>query len=180
MISYKQFTESSQDKIINVYHGSKNHIKGFDASYLSGGHDQKGPGLYTTENEEEAHGYGHLHHIRLDTSKFIQPKDKPKKAVIKDMIENSPHLDDVVSNYDESSHIGKKKLIDSCMNTHSMHEAMERVWYDGYRADNEAFINQAGLHYHGTTVHPDKFSPDKRHHIIWNAKAIKSIHRHEE
>lgn len=39
---------------------------------------------------------------------------KVKKSVIKDMIANSPHLEDVVSNYHENPKIGQKMLTDSC------------------------------------------------------------------
>jgi hypothetical protein len=159
-----------------VYHGSKNKIKQFDTSYLHGGHDQKGPGLYTTTDADEAHNYGENHHtIHLDTTKFIKPTDKPKRKIIHDLVMKSPHLHDVASNYDENPKVGIKKLIDSCHNTDSMHESMERVWYDAYKGNNKLFLDSASHHYHGTIVKPNKFRPSVSHYVVWHKDAIKKI-----
>lgn len=177
MAKLKSFKEH-KDPIISVYHYTHSKFDSFDPSRLTGGNDQRGPGLYTSEEHETSYG-PNLHHIRLDTSKFIKPGMKVKKSVIKDMIANSPHLEDVVSNYHENPKIGQKMLTDACAKAPDMHEAMERVWYDGYKADNHAFLEQASQHYHGTTVKPNKFRPGATHHIIWSEKAIKSIKHHE-
>lgn len=173
MISFKNFLIESKDHI-TVYHGSPNIIKSFDASRLTGGHDQKGPGLYTSTEPE--HGYGeHMHEITLDTKKFIKPNQKVHKGIIKELVSKSPHLEDAASDWHENHSEGVKKLTASCVGAPNMHEAMERVWYDAYKADNHTFINNASEHFHGTQVKPDKFRPSKSHYVVWNGDAIKKI-----
>lgn len=173
-------TGGKETEIVTVHHGSNSHVQTFDPSYLDGGHDQKGPGLYTTNDEEESHTYGKHHHtMRVDPSNFIHPNMKPNKAVIRDMVHSSPHFEDAVSNWHENPKIGAKMLVDACANTSSMHDSMERVWYDAYNHDNHSFLEQASMHYHGTIVHPNKFRPSVKHYIVWNGRAIKSIH-HED
>lgn len=180
MKTFKKYLSES-DSIITVYHGSKNKISSFAPEYLTGGHDQRGPGLYTTIDPAEGSTYGkHLHRIRLDTSNFITPKTKVKKSVIKDLVHSSPHFADAVSNWHENPHEGSKHLIKSICSAPNMHEALERTWYDAYHADNHAYLEQVSMHYHGAVVHPDKFRPSHRHFIIWNGRAIKSIHHEGE
>ncbi len=174
MKDFKSFLKEEKNNEVEVYHYSHKKFDRFDPSFLTGGHDQKGPGLYTS-NEHESHYGPNLHRITLDTSKFLKPNTKVKKKIITDLIERSPHLEDVASNYDENPHIGKRKLIDACCRYADMHEALERVWYDGYKADNHAFLDNVKDHYHGTMVKPNKFRPSVSHYIIWHPKAIKRI-----
>lgn len=179
MKSFKQhITEAKKSPIVDTFHYSNAKFNKFDSSYLHGGTDQKGPGLYTS-NEHESHYGSNIHHMKIDTTHFIKPGMKVKKNIIKDMIENSPHLEDAVSDWHENPKVGKKMLIDACSKAPDMHEAMERVWYDGYRKDNHAFLQNAGMHYHGTIVKPNKFRPSVTHYVVWHEKAIKSIsHEH--
>lgn len=180
MKTFKQHMSES-DSIITVYHGSRNgKFKHFEPEHLTGGTDQRGPGLYTTNDQDEAATYGHMHHIRLDTSNFITPKTKVKKSVIKDLVHSSPHFEHAVSNWHEDPKVGAKMLIHSICKSPNMHEALERTWYDAYHADNHAFLENVSMHYHGSVVHPDKFRPSHRHFIIWNGRAIKSIHHEGE
>ena len=176
MKTFKQFLK--EEKIISAFHYSKSKFDKFDTSYLHGGHDQKGPGLYAS-NEHETHYGENLHHLRLDTSKFVKPGQRVSKRIIKDLIHNSPHLEDVASNYDENHHVGVRKLVDACSNAPDMHEALERVWYDGYQADNKAYLDNVGQHFHGAIVKPNKFQPSVTHYVIWHPHAIKSITHNE-
>lgn len=178
MKTFKQLINEDKHDI-EVYHYSNHKFNSFDSSKLVGGNDQKGPGLYTSSEHENSYGQ-HLHRIQLNTKKFIKPGQKVNKKIITDLIDRSPHKETAFSNWHENPREGRHMLINHIVkHSDDMHEAMEKVWYDGYNADNHAFIENAKDHFHGTIVKSDIFRPiAATHYIIWHKDAIKSI-KHE-
>ena len=177
MKSFKQFLTEDKDDV-EVYHYSSHKFDSFDSSKLKDGNDQKGPGLYTSTKHETNYG-SNLHRIQLNTKKFIKPGQKINSKIITKMIDKSPHKDDAFSNWDENPRKGRDALIHNIVHhSDDMHEAMEKVWYDGYNADNHSFIENAKEHFHGTKVKPAGQGVEHHHYLIWNKDAIKSI-KHE-
>lgn len=177
MKSFKELI--SEDKHdVEVYHYSNHKFNSYDSSKLTGGTDQKGPGLYTS-TEHETHYGQHLHRLTLNTKKFIKPGQKVNKKIITDLIDRSSHKETAFSNWHENPKEGRNMMINHIVKySDDMHEALEKVWYDGYNADNHSFIENVKDHFHGTMVKPNKFKPSISHYIIWNKEAIKSI-KHE-
>lgn len=167
------------DSTITVYHGSKVKFNRdqFHHSFLVGGYDQRGPGLYTTTDEGEATTYGqYLHTIRLDISKFVKINERINRIIIQKLSKESPFIEDVATDWDENTKIGINKAIEAAIKySPNMHEALERVWYDIYRHDNEKFLENVQYYYDGTTAKPNKFNSSTTHYIVWNPRAIKSI-----
>src|SRR5574343_343908 len=91
----------------------------------------------------------------FDPKKFVFPDTRIDKRIIKDVLMASPHLELQASNYDDNHERGVAQLLRSMTaGTTSMHEALERVWYEGYNADTPAYLESVSLWYHGTALIP--------------------------
>jgi hypothetical protein len=164
------------------YHGSPNPIQKFSDDFVGQEVDQEGPGIYFTSNEEDAYGYarksengtGVVYVVGLEFKKLVPLKGRANKKEIMQLIEWSPNLETLLTNYDDNPKKAKSIAFSNCMNQDNPHQSFQQVWYDFYRHDPVDFVrSMVTLGYDGVVV-PRQFMNTK-HAVVYNPKIIRLI-----
>lgn len=140
------------EKKMIIYHGTDANIEQFDVGKRNKeGHDQYGPGVYFSNSIDVAHQYGkNVYQANIDDSNFITSSKTIRPHVITYMLKKSPHLEDVLTNWDENPYRAYSLLYQSMIdNSNNMIEALLNVWSDGYQLDNLSFIKNITKYYNG-------------------------------
>ena len=132
------------------YHGSAAKIDKLTLDHLGSGagHDQEGPGIYLTNNHEDACRYGRYVYTvqaKMVKSRMMPDKRKIDLQRIRTLIWKSPDRDDNLSNWDENPQRALSLAADQIMSSYGpdeYREAMEQVWYDFYKDHQAVFLSK--------------------------------------
>lgn len=168
-----------------LYHGGKVDYKDLTASQAFdaiqrgdkelGSVAAEGPGIYLTNSENEAKGYGtNIQKLVKNEKANIIDKTSKKltNAQIKKVI-NSLSSDDkttVLSNWDMNESVAMNNLINAVKDGETTHEQLMNIWADVYNhQDPEAFVNaMKSLGIDGVKIE----KPKGYHIIIYNKDAF--------
>jgi hypothetical protein len=181
---YMQFKSSVVEKYRIVaapevwYHGRTVDSDEFDLAHVGKEEaaDEQGVGFYFTTNEKDAAGYAHPNGIvltvELSPRKLVSLTSPAKEAEVDYLINNTS---EDFSDWDEDPEAGRQMFKDSVMNESSAKETFESIWYDLYRYEPRAYLeNMIKLGYDGH-YSPRTYESGIRHIIIYNPKVIKVL-----
>lgn len=176
---YQTMLEAPIDKV--WYHGTPNEISRFSDDFVGNGVDQEGPGIYFTDNEEDAYSYsrkegsdGFVYKVYLNFKKIVPSKGRvPKKEIIQ-LINWAPDLEDKLMNWDENIDVAKQKFLAAVNRNKTPKEQFLTVWYDLYRYQPIEYVrNMVTLEYDGLLV--KRGFLNTTHAVVYNPKIIEVI-----
>ena len=154
-----------------AYHGSDHNITKFDHFYKEFSNDEHGPGIYFTNNESIAKGYGrNLYEVEIDLTGFITEKTKRNDArLLKIITENLNEYN--LSNYDENPIRAKRLLIEGVMQPRiSYIECLMNIWSDVFNLKNPKYIRACVNNNINGIVR--KIKPGLTFYIVYNPENI--------
>lgn len=167
-----------------VFSGRTVNSPNITLDYVGKGMDQSGPGLYFTNDLEEAKFYGkYILVANLDISKALTDSKKPLLREVQYLIKNSPNKSNVLSDFGETEQEAMKEATESYMDNDSMKDSYLTIANDFYRGSSAKYfcINMAKLGYDGIIRQPNdglKNESDESkniHYIMYNPKKIQLV-----
>jgi hypothetical protein len=158
-----------------VYSGRTVNNPEITLDYVGKGMDQQGPGLYFTNDPEEAKFYGkYVVVANLTLNKVLTDSKKPILREVQFLINNAPNKEDKLSDFGETEREAMKEATESYMDNDSMKDSYLTICNDFYRGSSAKYfcINMAKLGYDGIV---SKFSSTSTHYIMYNTKKIQLI-----
>ena len=175
MITFKQYLTEAKEI---WYHGSNSKIDSFSLDHLGKGqgHDTRGPGIYLTNNPEDAKIYGkYIHEVEVNMvkSKILTDKVKTIRRGIRILISKCPDPDDLY-NWDQNKSRAINVATDSiCKYNPIYRNALEQVWYDFYRHEAAKYLEKLQVFgYQGFTIIPGS-DGHTVHFICWDPSILK-------
>jgi hypothetical protein len=126
---------------IKAYHGSDYKIEKFIHFQKEFTNDQYGPGIYFTNKESVAKGYGkYIYEVKLDLKGFLTRKSKRDDTKLLRII-NDNLTETVLLNYDDNLTRAKRLLIQSVLLPKiSYIECLLNIWSDVFNLKNSRFM----------------------------------------
>ncbi len=126
---------------IKAYHGSDYKIEKFIHFQKEFTNDQYGPGIYFTNKESLAKGYGkHVYEVKLDLKGFITRKSKRDETKLLKII-NDNLTETILLNYDNNPTRAKRLLIQSVLLPRiSYIDCLMNIWSDVFNLKNHRFM----------------------------------------
>lgn len=94
--------------MVRAYHASKAPIQSFSLDYLGSGkgHDESGPGIYFSNDKDDAQKYGSIiYEVEIDLGGMREASDDlarhEKRKIARILIEASPFLEEKLKNFDD-------------------------------------------------------------------------------
>jgi hypothetical protein len=157
--------------------GITEHLVNFSDEFVGEGTDQEGPGIYFTNNYEDAWGYAKRKRVisaRLNFNKIVPLKGRIPVEQIKKLITWTDDLDEKLSNWDEDKRKAMQMAVRGSTLQDGPFEAFKQVWYDFYRYNPVEYVrNMVLLGYDGTIV--QRQFMNVKHAIVYNIKIIEII-----
>lgn len=127
--------------IIKAYHGSDHKIEKFIHFQKEFTNDQYGPGIYFTNKESLAKGYGkYVYEVNLDLKGFITRKSKRDENKLLRIIDDNL-TETILLNYDDNLIRAKRLLLQSVLLPRiSYIECLLNIWSDIFNLKNQRFI----------------------------------------
>lgn len=184
-MKFANFITEKDAPIEQWFHGTSVNFDKFTDEFVGTGHDQEGPGIYFTSNEEDATGYsrksdshGALFIVNLNFNKAVPTNKKAKVSEIGQLIEWASNYQEILGNWDENPKVAMKTAMSSILREASCHESFKSVWYEFYRHEPVEFVrNLVMLGYDGVIV--KKEFMNAYHAIVYNPKAINIVDKVE-
>jgi len=147
MMRANQFIrESIETK--TFYHGRSKVFDKFTTNFVGKGVDQYGPGIYLTDNKDEAATYGTIVYTveaQVDSSRMMPDLKRITPALVQELINGSPERDDVLSNFAETIPAALRQAVsqyhEQCA-PNRYTDLMMDIWYDFYRDSAPQFLAQ--------------------------------------
>lgn len=182
-MNFQKFFEAKYDTNKIWYHGTTHDFDRFTTDFVGEGVDQEGPGIYFTDNEEDAVSYarkgssGFLWSVHLNFKKIIPLKGKVDIKDVDQMIEWAPDLSDKLTNWDENPQVALANLKKAILRyKNEPHQCFQQIWYDLYRYQPKDYVsNMTTLGYDGILV-PRGFM-NTTHAVVLNPKIIERIEK---
>jgi hypothetical protein len=161
------------------YHGAPTEIQKFSDDFVGNGTDQEGPGIYFTDNEEDAASYmrkgdgqGHLYTVHLNFKKVIPEKGKANKKQLIQLIQWAENYEEKLQGWDENPNVAIKMAMDSIVKyNHVPKDEFLQIYVDFYRHQPQEFVrNMVILGYDGFTV--KRGFMNTTHAVVYNPKII--------
>lgn len=126
---------------IKAYHGSDYKIEKFIHFQKEFTNDQYGPGIYFTNKESLAQGYGkYIYEVKLDLKGFLTRKSKRDETKLLRII-NDNLTETVLLNYDDNLIRAKRLLLQSVLLPRiSYIECLLNIWSDVFNLKNQRFM----------------------------------------
>lgn len=165
------------------YHGSQYKFDRFDIAKIGMGHDQEGPGLYFSDNKDDAFRYaprnGYEYTVELNMRKVVPIKGRVSAAILERVIRMNPNWRDNAINWDEDPVTGVRQAAQQyAAYSPNPHAAFQSVWYDFYRREPGLYLkNMVALGYDGVEV-PRR--EGVKHVVVYNPDAIKIVSVHQK
>lgn len=127
--------------VIKAYHGSNHIIEKFIHFQKEFTNDQYGPGIYFTNKESLAQGYGrNVYEVKLDLKGFLTQKSKRDETKLLRII-NDNLTETVLLNYDDNLTRAKRLLLQSVLLPRiSYIECLLNIWSDVFNLKNQRFM----------------------------------------
>jgi len=178
--SWHAMSEESLDNKV-WYHGSTIPISRFTDDFVGQGIDKEGPGIYFTDNEEDAYGYskkddgGVVYRVYLNFKKIIQSKGKANRKDIIKLILWADNAKEKLRNYDENLKVAITQALYGIFEYNKLpKDQFLQVAIDFYRYEPQEFVkNMVTLGYDGLLV--KQTFMNTTHAVVYNPKIIKVI-----
>ena len=163
------------------YHGSNTKIVNFNLGHVNNPEaiDLHGPGIYLTNNIDDAKRYGkYIHEIEIDmnTIKLLPIHKKLNRILINKFINNSTFFKtDGYTNWDDNIIIAKIKYINMLYETYgpdNFKECLAQIWYDNYKNDSKKYIELLAKNYDALEIIKQSGT---KHLIVYNTKMMKIL-----
>lgn len=140
-INESVISEQIED-VLTVYHGSDHRITDFTLDHLGDGLDEYGPGLYFATDYTTASSHGkYIHEVVIAQDITLVPDTAPDIKLAKRLMEKSPELEMILTDWDEDRNKAFQTALSSMVNSaDNMEEMLENVWYDFFRDDSKMFL----------------------------------------
>lgn len=168
------------------YHGSRSKITQFtlDALGTGSGADEYGPGVYLTNNIDDAKMYGgYIHTVEASQikRKLLTPTTRTLPNGIKILINASPDRDDSLSNWDENLRRALDKAVsDICEYRPTYIDAMIQTWADFYSGNSKLFLEMVSSARFGYDGYERMASSNIKHFICWNPTILRVVNIDEK
>jgi len=183
-MKFREYLKESEDN--KWYHGSSHKIEKFSTDFVGEGTDQDGPGIYFSNNEEDASTYSKkeegsskfLYVVELNFKKLVPITGRVNTKELEQMIYWSKNNGDEQyetnwSNWDEDEEKAIKEAIKS-YSSETPHEAFQSIAYDWYKDFPQDFCSSMrSLEYDGVIV--KRQFMNVKHAIVYNPKIIRII-----
>lgn len=159
--------------MIEAYHGTNANIERFSLDYVGEGYDQEGPGIYFTNDRDDATGYGKfVYHVALDIARAPRLKKRAKITEIRQIINWASDLEDKLCDWDEDPKIAFDRAVKSCMLQDNEHQSFLTVWYEFYRYRPQEYLkNMIELGFDGAII-PSTTYTNVIHYVMFNPRKI--------
>lgn len=179
-----------------AYHGTKDiNLSTFDISFSGKGHDQEGPGIYFTSDENDARSYMHgkdsqgkVLKVKLNLNKVVSLRGNVNREEVRNLIlwslgiTNEEELDNVseekfyesnLSNYGEDIYSAFSNGFNSIIRYNKgAHDCFMTVWYEFYRNDPVEYLRgMVKLGYDGVIIPKDGLY----HYVVFNPNIIEIL-----
>lgn len=167
---------------LKLFHGSNSLFDHFKIIENSEAIQKEGPGVYLTNDYDDAWGYGkYIYEIEWNFNErsLISSKEISNSSVFykripyfKKLIKSAPDYKSTLQNWDENINIGMIKAIESfCEHSISWVDLYQNIWIDFYRYSGREFCEAMTL-YDGFII---ERSSDIKHIIAFHSENIKII-----
>lgn len=171
-------TESQKGGVYHVYHGSTTEFSNFTDEFVGGekANDKNGPGVYFTNNKEEAEHYGEYIYATTLSPRLLLDEKPPKKnliPILTKLIKLSPDWQMHAQDYDEHPIRGLQKFFESTYQyDESEKDVLLQLWVTFYRYRPLDFVrNCVSVGIDGIIASNEGFST---HYIIYNPNIIQN------
>jgi len=166
------------------YHGSSHNIRKFTTEFVGTGNDQFGPGIYFTDNAEDATSYarklgdsGYLYEVQLNYNKLLSSKNnsKVRQEELKKLIWESENFEQKLIDFDmdaESPKNGLKQFLGSAKNEASALDMMTSVAVNFYQNDMINYVSNLSALGYDACIVPRGFA---NFCIVYNPKIIEIV-----
>ena len=177
---------------VEAYHGTPASFSKFDIGKSGDGYDQEGPGLYFSNDKDDAAKYmekGKLFHVYLNFNKTVPLEGEVNVEEIKKLIlwtmdlENEEQLENVdmdkfyessLSDYGEDSFSAFIEAVNNILEyTNGPHDAFQQIWIDYYRYNPTKYLNNMiKLGYDGVIIPKEE---GRVHYVVFNTNIIEIL-----
>jgi hypothetical protein len=179
-------------KVLELFHGTPTDFNTFTVDKVGNGHDQEGPGIYLTNNRQDAlyymRGKGFLFTLKVTLNKVVPLKGKVNRAQVIKLMKAAPNLNDTLENWDENPHRAFLTALDGMLNNETPHQVFQSVWYDFYKNTPQNYVTNmySMLGYDGVIIpkpqkvgmFPSSFGMKNLIHVIvFNPHSIQIINK---
>jgi hypothetical protein len=180
-MTFKAFYEKLEEPV-KWYHGTSTKIERFSDEFVGNGVDQNGPGIYFSNNLEDAASYskktgnsGFLYEVELNFKKLVPQKGSAKKSEVDSMIRWAEDYETKLMDWgSEELKTNYNLFIKSLKNEENPLEVFQSIWYNLYRYQPIDFVrNMVTLGYDGFIV--KRGFMNVSHAIVYNPKIIRVI-----
>jgi len=154
-------------------HGTKELGKQLGSSLANG------PGIYFSNTEKEAQGYGqNISKFNLSNANILNPQSKKLTyQQINKILSgiDKEKMETAATNWDENYNIGKRMLIESILNNENVIEQLMGIWANVFYHQNpNAFMELMTKNKIDGIAVPQKWHPEGAvHYIIYNKAILK-------
>lgn len=174
-----EITEAAENATL-FYHGTPIRFDHFESSFVGQGHDQEGPGFYFSTSKKTAAMHasgpnGHILVVNLHPRKLVPLQGRVNINHVSALMKASPRLQDALQDWDENPNVAFRMALQGMVVQGEPKESFERVWYDFYRNDPQAWLQgMIKLGYDGIMV-PQR--DGSIHAVIFDPKRITVLDR---
>lgn len=179
------------------FHGSTRPRHIWDYATIGHGNDQHGPGWYFTSDFSDALKYaqadrenpdpeypngGYVHTCRLlidseDCYCNIVPNEEDDwqdryGERFRQMIDEAPNADSNLSDWAEERDEALNDAFDALMTCNGPFDAVQQIWYDHYRGEEQAWAEQLSKLFDWDAGMPPAFDNGVQHVVVWNPQVI--------
>ena len=187
-----------------AYHGSTRPRRIWDYASLGNGNDQHGAGWYFTSCRNTAIGYaandsadpdpewdGYLHDCRLLVDDEVWANIVPNQEDeweftygdrFREIIRRAPRFEDNMSDWAESIGEALDMAHDAILNCSGPFDAIQQVWHDHYRGDEQAWAEAVVELFGWDCGIPPAFESGEQHYVVWNPDCIvvDEMHKYDD
>ena len=156
---------------IKAYHGSDHIIEKFIHFQKEFTNDQYGPGIYFTNKESVARGYGkYLYEVKINTKGFItSSSDYDESKLLKIITDNLTA--DLLLDWGDTQKTARSNIINQTLDEESYYDTLMNIWANVFRLNNKKYLDacvKAGINglIKGMTI-------GTKYYIVYNTENIK-------
>lgn len=141
-----------------VFHGMTADFNTFTDENVGNGNDQEGPGIYLSNNENDASTYcrgnGFLYTVEMNLQKTVEKISHARLfQKVSKLIEAAPNKHETLMDWDENPSEAWSMVVGFIMEGETAHDVFQSVWYEFYRNSPVQYIrNMVKLGYDGVIV----------------------------